>query len=163
MGRKKIEIIDYLVEKGFSIDERDSYGMNITAEILCNNDDNNFLDQYLAKYGTPNEKYNRRPCIFTEVEQYDDIYRANGHFAKRLKILFKHGADVNITDNENQTLMMRACLFAPNEDTIRFLLAYNPDLSAIDKEGKDVFDYLEKNEYLSDMKKERIKLLLSKN
>lgn len=159
----KIEVIDYLVDKGFSLDERNNFDMNITAEVLCNNEDNCFLDKYLDKYGTPNEKYNGRPCIFNEVEEYDDIRRVNGYYAKRLQILFSHGADVNIANNRNQTLMMHACLFAHSADTIKFLLTYKPDLLSVDEEGKDVFDYLNKNDSLSNMEKEIITFLIVKN
>lgn len=155
-----IDLITYLVNKGFPLDYRDSNDMNVTCEVVCNNTDNDFLDKYLNLYGNPNEKHRGKPCFYDYIGGYYDIKGANGYYAKRLKILFDHGADVNITNNRNQTPMMLACKYARDEYTIRFLLGYNPDLSATDKDGNDVFFYIENNEFLPESEKAEVRQLL---
>lgn len=91
------------------------------------------------------------------MKEYNDENRANGFYIARLKILFENGADINLTDNSSCTVMMYACKRWARKEMIDFLLQYHPNLSLKDSKGKDVYDYLEENENLSEREKECIK------
>lgn len=154
---KDVECIKYLISKGFSLEARDKNDFNAVCEAICNNPYNSFLEQFLKIGGNPNEKYNGQPCLFTDVREYNDENRANGFYIARLKILFENGADINLTDNSSCTVMMYACKRCIRKEMIDFLLQYHPDLSLKDSEGKDVYNYLEENENLSEREKEIIR------
>lgn len=155
-----IECIKYLIEKGFSLDARDKNDFNATCEAICNNSSNEFLDQYLSLGGNPNEKYHGIPCLFSDIEEYNNEKRIKGYYIERLKILFNHGADINIMNSNGKTAIMYACKFCHRIEMLDFLLKYNPDLSLKDTEGKNAYDYLNENENLTEREKESIRFLL---
>lgn len=143
------ECIKFLLSKGYSIETKDRNGFNANYEAICDNSSNEFLEQFLSLGGNPNEKTKEQPYFFNLFAEYDGEKRVYGFYIERLKILIKHGLDINSTDNFGRTAMMWACLKCVRIEMIKFLLSYKPDLSLEDSSGKDVFDYIEENKNLS--------------
>lgn len=152
-----VECIKFLMEKGFSLEKRDRNDFNANCEAICNNSSNDFLEQFLSIGGNPNEKSNGRPCFFSFIAEYDGEERISGYDIARLKILFAHGADINIKDRFGRTAIVYACACCQRIEMLYFLLRFKPDLSIEDSDGKDVYDYIEENENLNNREKEAIR------
>ena len=56
---------------------------------------------------------------------------------------------------------MKACKKCCRKEMIQLLLSYKPDLTLKDSEGKDVYDYLQANENISQRQKTEITNLLN--
>lgn len=153
---ENVDCITLLLEKGGSLDKRDRNDFNANCEAICNNHSCDFLEKFLEIGGDPNAKYWGRPCFFSDLDEPNPIDRSEGYYFKRLKILFEHGADINLTDRSGCTAIMRSCKLGCREEMIHFLLSFNPDLNLEDSDGKDVYDYLNENETLSQRNKARI-------
>jgi hypothetical protein len=105
----------------------------------------NIITEYLLKAGAdPNAKETYPPLINT-------IYYGS---LNTIRLLLQYGANPNIQHpNTGDTPLMKAFspskLFPCNEGTqlsiVRLLLAYGADLSLTNKEGKDIFHFIEKN------------------
>lgn len=156
-----VECIKYLMAKGYSLEARDKNDFNASCEAICNNYSNHFLEEFLKIGGNPNAKYRGYPCFFSVFEEYHADAREEGFYLNRLKLLFKYGADINITDSSKCSAIMAACKKCCRKEIIQLLLSYKPDLTLKDSEGKDVYDYLQKNENISQRQKTEITDLLN--
>ena len=136
-----VDCIKLLIEKGFSLEARDrNCDFDASCEAICNNNSNQFLEQFLEIGCDPNAKYNGTPCLFSIFDEYYPDLCEEGFYLTRLKLLLQYGADINITDNSKRSAIMIACKKCRRIEIVQFFLLYKPDLTLRDSKGNDVFE-----------------------
>ncbi len=141
----KVDIIEYLIEKGADIEAKNLYGQTaFAADIstyICEKENKSLhcLIQYGANLETTDKK-GKTPLL--EATRY-------GH-VNALKFLFQHGVNVNAQDNDGNTALMLAILNKNEkelnaEEKVNLLLQNGVDFYIKNNKGSSPFDWAIQN------------------
>ncbi|MCR5612902.1 ankyrin repeat domain-containing protein [Treponema sp.] len=128
-GKKNLELVELLVEKGAKVNALSNYSKE-TALFTAADKSSYEIVKYLLEHGAnPNIKNKYEETVLHTLEEEDiSVY----------KILLEYGADINIKDNYGYTPFSVAASQS-RLDVVKLYLDYKPDFSACTKDGNNIF------------------------
>jgi hypothetical protein len=116
-----------------TITKEDTYEQIVGSKKMINAIQKNDMDtvvKYLERGVDPNYA-NYKPIIWAAA--YNNV--------EMIKVLLKHGADINATTSSGETALMIGSMQGSYE-AVKFLIENNADVNLVDDENKDAMDYI---------------------
>lgn len=138
LGTNKFEIVKMLIEAGAEIDVKYPCGLNLLYKVCYD------VDSYLNL--EKNVEYLiKQPGMTKDIVNGSNKYRpilCRSFNFNILKMLVEAGADINVTDNDGNSLIMCKAKDGSLAE-VKYLLSIGADITIRNKANKTIYDYVE--------------------